>query len=322
MLYVGELCRFLLATPESEWDRQHSVRVAMGNGLQRDVWLAFMKRFGVPEVREFYRSTEGLVKYDNIHRGGRRGAGKVAYQGMLKRKLDKNQFIVKFDHENESPYRDPDTGYCVPASINEVGEAIARITDMTTYTNYHRNKEATEAKIIRNVFENGDVFQKSGDLLVQELSGWVRFVDRIGDTFRWKGENVSAGEIRSCICELPEVKDAVVVGKQLPGYDGQAGVAAISLGDTSKSTETRFIRSLYVKLRSKGIPLYALPRLIVFTDEIQVGDTFKHAKQFVKGLEWKPAEKRSENQYWLNGKKYLPLDIESWGMIELGKAKL
>ena len=274
ILYVGELCRFLLATAESEFDRRHSVQVASGNGLQRDVWVAFQRRFGVPEIREFYRSTEGLVKYDNRQsRVGGKGSEKVAFSGVLKRRLEKNQYIVKFDYDNEVPCRDPKTGLCVPVGLNEAGEAIARIANMATYINYHGNKEATEAKIIRDVFQKGDAFQKSGDLLMQESSGWVKFVDRIGDTFRWKGENVSAGEIRAYIAELPEVQDVVVVGNSLAGYDGQAGVAAVSLGAASENKVKEFMQTLCANLRMKGTPPYALPRLVVITDEIKVGDT-------------------------------------------------
>jgi acyl-CoA synthetase (AMP-forming)/AMP-acid ligase II len=320
ILYVGELCRFLLATPRGDWDTRHSVLVAHGNGLQRDVWVAFQKRFAVPEIREFYRSTEGLVKYDNRHRGEAGGAGKVTFAGSLKRRLEKDQFIVKFDYESEAPYRNGQ-GFCVLAPVGEPGEAIARVKSVAMYPNYHGNPAATEAKIIRNVFEEGDAFQKSGDLLVQEASGWVRFVDRIGDTFRWKGENVSAGEIRSYISELLEVEDVVVVGKRLPAYDGQAGAAAISLGKTSKEVEKKFVESLYGNLKRKGVPAYAFPRLVVITDDIKVGDTFKHAKHIVKALEWKPDGVNS-NKYWLDGKQYIQLQEEHWGRIESGRAKL
>ena len=191
---------------------------------------------------------------------------------------------------------------------------------MATYINYHGNKEATEAKIIRDVFQKGVAFQKSGDLLMQESSGWVKFVDRIGDTFRWKGENVSAGEIRAYIGELPEVQDVVVVGNSLAGYGRQAGVAAVSLGGASENKVKEFMQTLCANLRMKGTPSYALPRLVVITDEIKVGDTFKHAKQFVKALESRPDG--TKNKYWLDGAQYVLLDNESWRMIDRGMAKL
>ena len=324
ILYVGELCRFLLATPEGEWDRKHRVKTALGNGLQKDVWVAFQRRFGVPEIREFYRSTEGIAGYDNRHFAsqGDRGAGRVGFQGLLSRRMEKNRVIVKFDYDSEAPVRDPQTGFCVPAEVGEPGEVIGKIMDMGGYTSYYNNKEATEKKIMRDVFEKGDVWQRAGDLLMIEPSGWVRFVDRIGDTYRWNGENVSAGEIRGYIAELPHVQDVVVVGKALTGYDGQAGAAAISLSVTSRQEEEAFMAELYDNLKKKGVPKYAFPRLVFITDEIKVGDTFKHAKQVVKAVKWEDVA--GGKKYYLdiaNG-KYLSLDQSSWGRIEAGKAKL
>jgi acyl-CoA synthetase (AMP-forming)/AMP-acid ligase II len=330
ILYVGELCRFLLATPPSQYDTAHSVRVALGNGLQADVWTAFQARFNVNEIREFYRSTEGLVKYDNIHfkSQGKRGAGRVGYRGTLMRRHEKEQHIVKFDYDTDQPVRDPQTGFCVVAARDEPGEAIARIANMATYTNYHNNTAATEQKLLRDVFERGDVWQRSGDLLVVQNDGWVRFVDRVGDTFRWKGENVSAGEIRGFIAELDEVQDVVVVGKVLKGYDGQVGVAAICFQDdfTDAKQQERFLRELFAKLKARGVPHYAFPRLIIVTNEIKVGDTFKHAKQVVKAVDWSDVTGRvtKGTKFVLDLKKeqYMPLTTEGWGAIAAGTAKL
>lgn len=325
VLYVGELCRFLLASPENGWDRKHHVKTAVGNGLQKDVWLAFQRRFGVPEIREFYRSTEGIAGYDNRHFAsqGETGAGRVGFQGLIgRRKMNQDRIIVRFDYDMEMPYRDPTTGYCVAVKVGEPGEVIGRIKDMGGYTNYHNNTEATEKKIMRGVFEKDDIWQRAGDLLVIEPSGWVRFVDRIGDTYRWNGENVSAGEIRGYIAELPQVQDVVVVGKVLKEYDGQAGTAAISLSATTSQEEDAFMAVLYDNLKKKGVPKYAFPRLALITDEIKVGDTFKHAKQFVKAVQW--GDVAGGKKYYLDvaSSKYLPLDRASWEKIEAGKAKL
>lgn len=332
ILYVGELVRFLLATAPGTYDRKHNVLVAAGNGLQRDVWVDFQKRFNVPEVREFYRSTEGLVKFDNIHQKGRPGAGKVGYLGTLRKKvLEKDQWIVKFDYDTEQPIRDPKTGWCQIADRGEPGEAIARIKNMDTYTNYHENKEATEQKLLRDVFEKGDVWQRSGDLLVQERDNWVKFVDRIGDTYRWMGENVSAGEVRGYISELPGVKDTVVVGRRLNKYDGQAGTALIVLDPESEKqgagqSEKVFMTRLFKELRSKGVPRYAVPRLVLVRgDLVDVGDTFKHAKAVVKNIEWGVLDPSgATRQYYLDleSETFKPLDSDSWARIDSGKAKL
>lgn len=325
MLYVGELCRFLLKPPPGPFDKNHNCLVALGNGLQADVWLAFQKRFNVPEIREYYRSTDSTVRYDNRHfvSRGSRGVGRLEYIGTLRRRLEKRVYIVKFDYDTEMPYRDPQTGFCVPAKHDEPGEAIARIESMVGYTNYHGNTAATEAKLLRNVFAQGDLFQRSGDLLVHESSGWVRFVDRIGDTFRWRGENVSAGEIRAFLCELPEIHDAIVVGKKLQGYDGQAGAAALTLKSESSAAggEAKVMKGLYQTLKKKGVPSYAMPRLVVITPgEMTVGDTFKHAKQVVRALNWGGSE--GGNKYWLDEEDYKLLDERSWQRIVNGKAKL
>ena len=332
VLYVGELCRFLLATPPSDYDKRHNVIVAMGNGLQKDVWAEYQNRFAIPEVREFYRSTEGLVKFDNIHRAGAPGAGKVGFLGPLrKRVLEKSQFLIRFDYETEMPVRDPKTGFCQVAAKGEPGEAVARIMTMATYTDYHNNTAATEQKLLRNVFETGDLFQRSGDLLVQESDYWVKFVDRIGDTYRWMGENVSAGEVRGFISELPGVKDAVVVGKRLGKYDGQVGTALIVLDVQNEQeknilglSEKTFMASLFKDLRGKGLPRYAIPRLVMVRNElVDVGDTFKHAKNAVKNIDWSTSE-GSARKYYLDVEKerYVDLDQTSWQSIEQGKAKL
>ncbi|OAP58078.1 hypothetical protein AYL99_07168 [Fonsecaea erecta] len=339
ILYVGELCRFLLATPPGPYDQNHKVIVAAGNGLQKDVWVAFQERFNVPEVREFYRSTEGLVKFDNVHHKGRPGAGKVGYMGPLRKKiLEKDQFIIRFDYDTESPVRDPKTGFCIVCPKGEPGEAIARIYNLATYTNYHNNEAATEQKFLRDVFEKGDLFQRSGDLLVQDPDNWVRFVDRIGDTYRWMGENVSAGEVRAFISELPGVKDAVVVGKRLAKYDGQVGTALIVLdptavdggrsnGDIEKQAlagEKVFMDRLFHALRGKGVPRYAVPRLVMVRGElVDVGDTFKHAKMVVKNIDWAAAGTTARKYYLdLEEERFKELDAESWRRIDEGRAKL
>lgn len=217
MLYVGELCRYLLKAKPSPYDLAHSCRVACGNGLQKDVWLQFMKRFGIQEIREFYRSTEGVAKFDNVSQGSS-GAGKVGYQGPIYNYFNTQTVLVKYDPETETPYRDPKTGFCVAAKAGEPGEAIGRVMSLETYSDYLNDPKATEKKLIANVFAKGDLYQRMGDLLVREKSGWIHFLDRTGDTYRWRGENVSAGEVREHISRLPGVQDVTVYAAKLEGY--------------------------------------------------------------------------------------------------------
>lgn len=217
ILYVGELCRYLLFAPPSPYDRSHACIVATGNGLRGDVWDKFRERFGVPEVREFYRSTEGLAKYDNFNKGSW-GVGKIGFAGPIRRYLEKDTFIIKHDLETGMPYRDPKTGFCVKTSLGEPGEVIGRVKSRALLTEYLGNEAATEEKILRDVFVKGDSYQRMGDLMAMDESGWVTFLDRSGDTYRWKGENVSAGEVRDHIAKLPGVQDAVVYGVKLARY--------------------------------------------------------------------------------------------------------
>lgn len=214
VLYIGELCRYLLASPPSPYDRNHKCVLAYGNGLRGEIWDKFRTRFGVKEIREVYRSTEGIAKYDNFTAGAW-GHGCVGFVGALRQFLEDDVFIVRYDPETEAPWRDPKTGFCVKAKVGEEGEVIGRVRNRDALTEYLGDNGATEKKLLRDVFAKGDLFQRMGDLLMRDADGWIRFQDRVGDTFRWKGENVSAGEVRNHICKIDNVQDAVVYGVKL-----------------------------------------------------------------------------------------------------------
>ncbi|TVY13141.1 Long-chain fatty acid transport protein 4 [Lachnellula arida] len=319
MIYVGELCRYLVHAAPSSYDRAHKCIVANGNGLRGEIWEKFRARYGIPEIREFYRSTEGLAKFDNIGVSAA-GAGNVGFAGVVRRFLEQDNFILRIDPETEAPYRDPRTGFCVRAKLGEPGEVVGRVKNRALLTEYLNNESATEEKILFDVFEKGDCFQRMGDLMIHDHTGWVRFHDRMGDSFRWKGENVSAGEVRDHLAKLPGVLDAVVYGQKLASYDGQAGAAAITL---DSNADGPFMNSLYTQLQKTGLPGYAMPRLVRITPEIETNATFKKAKGDLLKRSWNANEQGNQDKlYWLNGKSYQPLDGESWGAIEIGKAKL
>jgi acyl-CoA synthetase (AMP-forming)/AMP-acid ligase II len=263
IIYVGELCRYVLTAPPSPYDRNHQCIVATGNGLRGEIWEKFRERFGVPEIREFYRSTEGVAKFDNYGKGTW-GAGKLGFAGPLRRWVETDTFIVRTDPLSEEVYRDPKTGFCVKAKLGEPGEAIGRVKDRDLLTEYLGNGSATESKLIRDVFVKGDLYHRMGDMLLHHADGWVQFHDRLGDTFRWKGENVSAGEVRDHIAKLPGVQDAVVYGVKLASYDGQAGAACITL---DSEADEAFMGTLFKGLRKTGLPLYAVPRLVRISKE-------------------------------------------------------
>lgn len=264
MLYVGELCRYLLKAPPSPYDKKHNCRIASGNGLSLDIWEKFMKRYNITEIREFYRSTEGVARFDNFA-GGAESYGRCGFAGPVARRFNEHTYIVKFDAETQQPYRDSN-GRCVKAKLGELGEAVGRVNSMATYHEYLDNPTANEEKLIKDVFAPGDIFQRSGDLLVHDQDGWVRFVERAGDSYRWKGENVSAGEVKSHLSKLPGVNSVEVYGVKLPGYDGQAGAAAIVLNDPSPHGQRQFLDGLYQRLSKQGLTIYQIPRLVRFIE--------------------------------------------------------
>ncbi|KUL83456.1 hypothetical protein ZTR_10956 [Talaromyces verruculosus] len=330
VLYIGELCRYLLASPPSPFDKNHNCVVAYGNGLRGEIWEKFSERFNVAEIREIYRSTEGVARFDNFY-GGSWGAGAVGFHGPLRQFFEQDTYLIKFDLETEQPYRDPKTGFCVKVGAGEEGEAIGRVRTRQSLTEYLHNNEATEKKLLTDVFEKGDLFQRMGDLLVRDHDGWIRFGDRVGDTFRWKGENVSAGEVRDHICRMENVQDAVVYGVKLKNYDGQAGAAGITLERRTPETEAAAIKNLWTFLRSQGVPTYAIPRLVRVTKEVATGVTFKQAKGDLAKRSWDPVTDTSgDTLYWLNSGKdgkskkpvYERLERSSWDEIESGRAKL
>lgn len=267
IVYIGELCRYLLNQPEHPKERAHKVRVGIGNGLRSDIWQKFVDRFEIPKLLEIYGSTEGNIFLMNFD-------GKIGAVGRIPKYLEK-QFgdvrIVKFDIAEEQPIRGDD-GFCIQAGWNEAGELIGRIdTDgPSDFSGYH-DKEATEKKILRNVFETGDSWFRSGDLMSRDRSGYIYFKDRIGDTFRWKGENVATNEVAETLSQYPGVKTANVYGVEVPGTDGRAGMAALTVADDFDISALR-------AFLAEGLPHYAVPLFIRIEPEAQTTGTFKYRK--------------------------------------------
>jgi len=267
--YIGELCRYLVNTAPHPAEMQHRLRLACGNGLSADVWDTFQRRFHVPQILEFYAATEANFSLFNCE--GKVGAiGKIP--SFLRQRL--SVALVKFDHDAQAPLRAED-GQCVRCSTNEVGEAISHIVEDTAsgggrFEGY-ADKAATEKKILRNVFAKGDAWYRSGDLMRKDESGFFYFVDRIGDTFRWKGENVSTVEVAAQVTSFPEVAEAVVYGVTIPGNEGRAGMAAAVVRDNFDLAAFR--RHLVDRL-----PEYARPLFLRIRDGIDATATFKPQK--------------------------------------------
>jgi fatty-acyl-CoA synthase len=266
-VYIGELCRYLVNAPEHPKERSHKLRLAFGNGLRADVWTELQSRFGVPQVLEFYGATEGNVSMFNFD--GKVGAiGRIP--GWLKKKV--NARIVQFDVETEQPIRGLN-GLCIECGVDQVGECLGKIDAgdaRTSFTGY-ADKAATEKKILHDVFEKGDAWFRTGDLMRRDAEGYLYFIDRIGDTFRWKGENVSTGEVAEKLASIPGVLEANVYGVEIPGHDGRAGMAALSVdGDFD-------IKALYGQVE-QDLPHYAQPMFVRLQRQIETTGTFKYRK--------------------------------------------
>ena len=223
MIYIGELCRYLLAVPPTPRDKEHRLRVAVGNGLRSDIWRTFQERFGIESVREFYTATEApgiLMNRDGIE-------GSVGRPFPLFSHLYR---LAKFDPEQGEHLRD-ERGFRIPCGVDETGELLIRIPSVSSirgmqYRGY-TDRAASDAKILPDVFASGDRYFRTGDLLRRDAFGSFRFVDRIGDTYRCKGENVSTAEVGDVLGRAAGVREVAVVGVRIPPHDGQFGLAGV-----------------------------------------------------------------------------------------------
>jgi fatty-acyl-CoA synthase len=268
--YIGELCRYLLHTAPHRHDTDHRIRICCGNGLRPDVWSGFKERFRIPHILEFYAATEGNVSLVNVE--GRPGAiGRIP--PFLAHRFPAT--LVKYDLETDAPARDA-RGCCVRCAPNEVGEAIGRLLsdrpDVGSRFEGYTNEDASERKILRDVFEPGDAWFRTGDLMRKDEHGYFYFVDRIGDTFRWKGENVATSEVSEAICGFGGIKEANVYGVAIPGTDGRAGMATIVTGNGLDLTAFR--AHLVDRL-----PEYARPVFVRVSNDLEITATFKHTKR-------------------------------------------
>jgi fatty-acyl-CoA synthase len=264
--YIGELCRYLLNSPPSAKEHEHRLRLACGNGLRADVWTQFKERFRIPEILEFYAATEGNVSLFNFD--GKEGAvGRLPW--FLASRFPTK--IVRFDVERQQPFRDA-RGLCVECASDEAGEVIGKILKDASkpgarFEGYASGAE-TDKKILRDVFAKGDVWFRTGDLMRKDKDGYFYFVDRIGDTFRWKGENVSTTEVEAAISRFDGVLTTNVYGVPVTGRDGRAGMAAIVAADHLD------LSALYGHL-ARELPEYARPVFLRIREETDVTPTFK-----------------------------------------------
>lgn len=331
ILYVGETARYLLAAPPHPLDKKHKVWYMYGNGLREDVWQSFRERFGVDEVWEFFNSSEGMFS-SSVRCRGDYLAHAVGHQGAILRYLFKNTFVpVEVDIETNSIARDPKTGFAKRKSYEEGGEIIVRIPNESAFAGYRGAPEATEKKFVRDVFRKGDLYYRTGDALRRTSDGRWFFQDRLGDTYRWKSENVSTAEVAQVLGQFPGILEANVYGVQVPGSDGQAGCAAVIIAPEQRET---FDWESLARFALARLPRYAVPVFIrVVAGEIGVMGSHNNKQNKVplraEGVNpelrgTKVTGGEADMFLWMPGKKekYTPFEETDWARLIQGAARL
>uniref|UniRef100_A0A8C0BHN5 long-chain-fatty-acid--CoA ligase n=1 Tax=Buteo japonicus TaxID=224669 RepID=A0A8C0BHN5_9AVES len=265
--YVGELMRYLCNTPKRADDREHGVRLALGNGLRAEVWKEFLQRFGPISIWEFYGATEGNAGFINY-------TGKIGAVGRANvfLKCFSPFELIKYNVEEDKPVRD-ERGLCIPVRPGETGLLVMKITKNTPFHGYAGDSRMTEKKVLRDVLVKGDTFFNSGDLLMMDHERFIYFQDRVGDTFRWKGENVATTEVEATLALVNFIQEVNVYGVSVPGCEGRCGMAAICL----KAGMSFEGESLYA-FTGDTLPSYAAPRFVRIQDALEITGTFKQCK--------------------------------------------
>ncbi|KAI8941328.1 long-chain fatty acid transporter fat1 [Plenodomus lindquistii] len=316
--YVGELCRYLLNGPPNPYERKHKVQVAWGNGMRPDVWEPFRERFGISIINELYAATDGLGASFNRN-AGPFTANAIGLRGLLWNWRSSDQEVrVKMDIDTEDIMRDQN-GFAIRCGVNEPGQVLHRLTPETVASSpgYYNNEGATQNRRITDVFKKGDMWFKSGDMMRQDKDGRVFFVDRLGDTFRWKSENVSTNEVADMLGKFPQIAETNVYGVLVPGYDGRAGAASIVMADGV--SEANFDFQGLARYARAVLPGYAVPLFLRVTPELEYTGTLKIQKGRLKSEGVDPDRiTGSDHLYWLppSSDRYLPFGNKEWEAIK------
>lgn len=323
--YVGEICRYLLNRPvDSVVEKTHSVRVAYGNGLRAEIWQEFKDRFGIDAIGEFFASTEAPIATTSFQTGNFGIGACRNYGTIINYILSFQQRLVKMDPDDPTKvYRDPITGLSMEPKNGEPGQLLFRITrPKKTYIDfqgYKNNENDTAKKIVRDVYKKGDCWMSTGDLLKKDKHGLLYFVDRLGDTFRWKSENVSTNEVEIQIVKSGLVENAVVVGIKLEGYEGRAGYMIIKA--KGQVEHKQLLRELAKQIKNK-LPKYAIPVFARIVKEYKMTDTHKIIKSYYSNEKF--FENREGEVFYLKTPEfeYELLTKEVWEGIQDGAVKL
>ncbi|KAM9375845.1 long-chain fatty acid transport protein 2-like [Pholidichthys leucotaenia] len=312
MQYIGETMRYLCNMPMKENEKNHKVRIAIGNGVRSDICSQFVKRFGDIRVRELYAATEGNIGFINY-------TSKIGPVGRINllQKFIFPSALIKFDIEKEEPVRNAE-GLCIKAAPGETGLLVGKITHRSPFTGYAGNKQQTEKKRLRDVLQKGDLYFNTGDLLSIDHDRFVYFQDRVGDTFRWKGENVATSEVADILTMVDCILAANVYGVKVEGHEGRIGMAAITLKEGKD-----FDCSDTYKQVVNYLPVYARPRFIRIQPCLEMTGTFKMKKVKLVEEGFNPTCIKDPLYFVDSDKKtYIPVTEEIYGAITSGEVKL
>ena len=326
--YVGELCRYLVNAPEHPLERKHMLEMAWGNGMRPDVWEVFRQRFNIPIIHELYAATDGLGATFIANRG-EFSRNAIGVRGLIwHMRNGENEVRARINPDTEDIVRGDD-GFVIKATTNEPGEVLHKVDpDMkvAAFKGYFKNEQASEKRWMRNVFKQDDLWFRSGDVMRVDSDGRVFFVDRLGDTFRWKSENVSTNEVSDVMGTFNQIAECNVYGVQIPHADGRCGCATI-VPQPPTTADTLDLDALTQHVVSK-LPKYAVPLFLRITPQLSYTGTFKIQKGKAKreGVDLDLIEQAGSKDriYWLppNGKTYVPYQREDWDGLKAGRVKL
>jgi fatty-acyl-CoA synthase len=303
-IYIGELCRYLLNQPAKRTDRAHKVKMIAGNGLRPEIWDEFTRRFGIARVCEFYAASEGNTAFINIFNVSKS-------TGISPMPLA----YVEYDPDTGAPRRDHE-GRVHKVAAGQPGLLISPVNKLSPFDGY-TDPAATEKKLVRNAFREGDVWFNTGDVMNPQGMGHAAFADRLGDTFRWKGENVATTQVEGALIDVPDIEECTVYGVEVPDTGGRAGMAAVTLRDGVEFDGKAVSAAVYSKL-----PSYAVPLFVRVVETLEHTSTFKSRKVDLREQSYGSGDSPLEDPlYVLAGRDdgYVPFYPEYPAEVAAGK---